>query len=68
MVREENFSIKILELMEGYDRLFSNPSSCARHTVRTLNPKHWNLEQRKVYCMNHARRMGGLCSKTQTPR
>ena len=41
----------------------SNPSSCARHTVRPNKPRHWSLEQRKVYRKDIARRMGGSCSK-----
>lgn len=53
-MREENCSIElILQLMEGYSnrirnkRLFSNTSSCAQRTVKTLISKHQSLKWEK---------------------
>ena len=64
-----NFKI-VLILGSGIGRvLFSlivlllNSSSCAWCTVRSKKLKHHSLEQRKIYCKGHARRMGGLYSE-----
>ena len=40
-----------------------NPSLWKWCTVRPNKPKHWSLEQRKVYCKGQARRTAGSCSK-----
>ena len=52
-----------IETLGDPEALWSNPSSCARCTVRPNKLKRWSLEQGIVYCKGHARRMGGSCPK-----
>ena len=43
--------------------LLLHPSSWGCLIVRSNELKHWSWEQRKFYCQNQARTMGGSCSK-----